>query len=317
MIFFSTVCLYPLSTLLKQSCVTLQQVYFLCFPLVILFFVIFYFHSGLMADYTTMSQASLGNFLFAAGGYDDEYTSSSRVFRYDPKDREWTEVASLTQARVSFAFCSSKNRLFAIGGVFHSIGDTESGEQILSSVEMYVPEDNSWKAAPNIPYGTFDQAAVHCHNAVYLSGGISDLPEHTIPIKSMFQLKDGATEWAPLPDMTISRQGHSMMAHKDKIFVLGGYTSKENMGGFTDCMQNDMFDVEMEQWTNILSTPETFGHLYRHMGYTCGKIFFLCNLDSDVYIKYYDIEKEEFDQGIMVAAGVHKVSVLHVAYPHV
>ena len=264
-----------------------------------------------------MSQVTLGNFLFAAGGYDEDYTSSSHVYRYDPKDREWTEVASLAFARVSFALCCSKNRLFAIGGVFHSIGDTESGEQILSSVEIYIPEDNSWKTGPNIPYGTFDQAAVHTHNAVYLSGGISDIPEHTIPIKSIFRLKDGATEWSSLPDMNISRQGHSMVAHADKIFVLGGYTSKENMGGFTDCLQNEMFDVEMEQWTQIVPTPENFGHFYRHMGYFDSKIFFLCNQDSDVYISEYDIEKEEFDQGIMVAAGVHKVSVLHVAYPHV
>ncbi|KAH3777680.1 kelch-like protein 15 isoform X2 [Dreissena polymorpha] len=272
--------------------------------------------SGLMADYTTMSQTKLGNFLFAAGGYDDEYTSSARVFRYDPRFREWTEIAALAHARVSFALCSSKNRLYAIGGVFHCIGDTENGEKILSSVEMYVPEENNWKEIASLPYGTFDQAAVHCDDGIHVSGGISDLPEHTVPIKSMFYLQDGANEWKTMPDMLIARQGHCVMNHAGKIFFLGGYTSQTNMGGFTNCFQNDMFDLETKQWTTILPTPEAFGHLYRHMAVTNKKVFFLCNRDSDVHISYFDIEKDEFDIGIMIATGVHKVAVLQVAYPH-
>lgn len=211
--------------------------------------------------------------------------------------------------------CASKNRIFAIGGVFHTIGDIENGEEILSSVEIYLPEQNCWKAGPDIPYGTFDQAAVHCNNAVYLSGGISDLPEHTVPITSMFQLKDGASEWSPLPDMLVPRQGHCMVNQGDKIYVMGGYTSKQNMGGFVDCFQNDMFDLETQQWTTILPTPEPFGHLYRNMAYVDKKIFFLCNEDSDVYISYYDVEKDEFNKGVLITNGVHKVSVLDVAYP--
>ncbi|WAR26812.1 KLH31-like protein [Mya arenaria] len=271
--------------------------------------------SGLNCDYTSMSQTSLGNFLFAAGGYNDEYIASVCVYRYDPRFREWTEIASLSKGRVSFAFCSSKNRLFAIGGVFHCIGDVESGEEILSSMEVYAPEENAWKEGPSLPFGMFDLAAVYCDNSIYISGGISVVPDHTVPIQSMFRLQDGAREWSPLPDMLVPRQGHGVVNHGGKLYFLGGYTSKPNMGGFVDCNQNDMFDLETQQWTTICSTPEDFGHLFRQIACVAKKIFFLVNKDSEIHIYFYDTEKDELVPGSVIAANVHKVSVLDVAYP--
>lgn len=275
------------------------------------------FIAGLDVDYSTVSQTKLGNFLFAAGGYDNDFRSCARVFRYDPQAREWTELASMTQPRVSFAFCSSKNKLYAVGGVFHTMGDTEGGEHILKFVEMYNPEDNSWRSIADLPFGTFDQAAAYSDDTLYVCGGISDLPQHTIPIKSMFSLEDGANEWTALPDMTIARQGHSMTAHGGKLYILGGYTTKPNMSGFSDCNINDMFDMETKQWTSLTSTPETFGHLYRHTGFFENKIYFLCNQDSDVYLCSFDTETQDFGQTILIGTGVQKCNVLQIAYPQV
>ncbi|XP_060556772.1 kelch-like protein 26 [Ruditapes philippinarum] len=271
--------------------------------------------SGLACDYSTMSQAKIGNFLFAAGGYDDDYKSSSRVFRYDPQAREWTEVAMMIQPRVSFALCSSKDRLYAVGGVFHTMGDIEGGEQILRFVEMYNPEENSWKDLADLPFGTFDQASAHYDKTLYVSGGISDLPQHTIPIKSMFCLGEGANDWTELPDMTVARQGHSMTGFGGKIYIIGGYTSKLDTPGFADSFTNDMFDIETKQWTSLVSTPENLGHLYRHTDYSESTIYFLCNLDSEVFLCSFDMESQEFGQMIFVGSGVQKCAVLQIAYP--
>jgi hypothetical protein len=270
---------------------------------------------GLACDYSTISQAKIGNFLFAAGGYDDDYKSSSRVFRYDPQAREWTEVAMMIQPRVSFALCSSKDRLYAVGGVFHTMGDIEGGEQILRFVEMYNPEENSWKDLADLPFGTFDQASAHYDKTLYVSGGISDLPQHTIPIKSMFCLGEGANDWTELPDMTVARQGHSMTGFGGKIYIIGGYTSKPDTPGFADSFTNDMFDIETKQWTSLVSTPENLGHLYRHTDYSESTIYFLCNLDSEVFLCSFDMESQEFGQMIFVGSGVQKCAVLQIAYP--
>lgn len=273
--------------------------------------------SGLASDYSTMSQTKLGNFLFAAGGYDEDYVSCARVYMYDTRSREWTEVATMAQPRVSFALCSSKNRLYAVGGVFHKIGDIDGGELILASGEVYNPEENSWKSIANLPYGLFDLASAWSENTLFVSGGISDLPQHPVPVSSMFALKDGANEWKALPDMTVARQGHSMTAHGGKIYFIGGYTGKPDSPGFDDCHTNDMFDIETEQWTALTSTPESFGHIYRHIGVVNNKIYFLCNADTEVYLNSFETEKQEFNQGVLVGIGVHKVCVLKVAYPYV
>ncbi|KAL4226674.1 Kelch-like protein 5 [Mactra antiquata] len=272
--------------------------------------------TDIQSDYSSMAQATIGNFLFAAGGYDvqGEYSSSARVYMYDPRVREWNEVSSMQHPRVNFAFCSSDKKLYAIGGVFHKIGDIETGEVIYPSAEAYDPEENSWKSLPNLPYGTFDQAAAHSNNTLYVSGGISELPNHEIPIKSMFALEDGANEWTELPDMTVGRQGHSMTACGGKLYILGGFVAKQNEHGFNNCYLNDMFDIETKQWTKLTSTPESFGRLYRNVGLFENKIYFLCNNEDDVSLACFDIEKQEFIQNVIVMDELLKVCILQVAY---
>lgn len=271
--------------------------------------------SGLNSDYSTMSQTALGNFLFAAGGYDKEFKSSEQVYRYDPRFREWTQIASMSTPRVSFAICSSDNRLYVLGGVQHTAGDTDTTEIILASVEVYNPEENSWSYLPEMPYGAFDQAAATWQNTVYICGGISSLPSHPIPLKSMKCLTPGSEQWTELDPLLTGRQGHSLTAYQGKLYALGGYTSKPGTSGFRDCVDNDVFDIETKQWTALTATREEFGHLYRTVGLINKKIYFLCCNDENVYLSSYNIETNEFDLGVLVGSGVQKVGILQVAYP--
>ena len=274
--------------------------------------------SGLGADYSTANQGKIGNFLFSVGGYGvDDYASSGRVFRYDPKLREWEEVASLNQPRASFALCNSNTRIYVCGGVFHKIGDLEDPEKILSSAEMYNPEENSWKNLASLPQGCFDLASAFYNNVIYVSGGISQVPSKPIPIAETFCLTEGNDEWSPLTSMLTPRQGHSMTAHDGKLFVLGGYTGSGNGVGFRDCFDNEVYDIETRQWTALLPTPENFGHLFRHVGFYGNKIYLLCNQDADGYLCTYDIETDTFGEGIFIGPGFHKVGFLQIAYPQI
>ena len=274
--------------------------------------------SGLGTDYSTANQARIGNFLFSIGGYEyGSYASSSRMFRYDPKLREWEEVASLNQPRVSFASCNSDKRMFVCGGVFHTVGDLGESEKILSSVEMYNPEENSWKALASLPQGCFDLAAEYDNNVIYVSGGISDIDTKPIPIAEAYSLTVGNDQWSPLTPMLTPRQGHSMTSHCGKLIVLGGYTGSGTGAGFRDCFDNEMFDIETRQWTALTSTPENFGHLFRHVGCYGNKIYFLCNQDADAFLCTYDIEADTFGEGVFIGSGFHKVAYLQVPYPQV
>ena len=272
--------------------------------------------SRLGTDYSTSSQATIGNFLFSVGGYSvDNYGSSNRVFRYEPKLREWEEVASMNQPRVSFAICNSETRMYIVGGVFHKLGDMEDPEKILSSAEMYNPEENAWKNLASLPQGCFDLAAAVCNNILYVCGGISDNESKPVPIGETYSLTDGADAWSPLAPMLTPRQGHSITPHDGKLIVIGGYMGSE-FGGFKDCFENEVYDIETRQWTAITSTPENFGHLFRHVCFYGNKIYFLCNQDADAYLGTYDVETGNFGDVLLVGPGFHKVGLLQVAYPH-
>lgn len=273
--------------------------------------------SGLGTDYSTSCQGKIGNFLFSVGGYGfDNYTSSGRMFRYEPKLREWEEVATMNEPRVSFAICSSATRLYVCGGVFHKIGDLEEPEKILSSVEMYNPEENAWKVLAALPQGCFDLAAAFHNNVLYISGGISDVESKPVPVGETYCLTEGNSEWTPMAPMLTPRQGHSMTAHNDKLYVIGGYKGSEYGEGFKDCFENEIYDIETKQWTAIAPTPENYGHLFRHVAFYANKIYFLCNQDADAYLCAYDTETDTFGEGVFIGPGFHKVGLLQIAYPH-
>lgn len=273
--------------------------------------------SGLATDYSTSNQGKIGNFLFSVGGYGlDNYGSSNRVFRYEPKLREWEEVASMAQPRVSFALCNSETRIYVCGGVFHKLGDLEDQEKILSSVEMYNPEENAWKNLASMPQGCFDLAAAVHNNILYVCGGISDVESKPVPVGECYLLNDGSDSWSPLAPMLTARQGHSMTPHNGKLVVVGGYRGSEFGEGFKDCFDNEVYDIETRQWTAISPTPENFGHLFRHVCFHGNKIFFLCNQDSDAYLCTYDTETDTFGDALFIGPGFHKVGLLQIAYPH-
>ena len=273
--------------------------------------------SGLGTDYSSSSQGKIGNFLYSVGGYGlDNYGSSNRVFRYDPKVREWEEVATMNQPRVSFAICSSESRIYVCGGVFHKLGDMEDPETILTSVEMYNPEENAWKNLAALPQGCFDLAAAVHNNVLYVCGGISDNESKPVPIGESFCLNEGSDAWSTLAPMLTPRQGHSMTPHDGKLIVIGGYMGSEYGEGFKDCFENEAYDIETRQWTAIMSTPENFGHIFRHVCFYGNKIYFLCNQEADTYLCAYDAETGAFGDALLIGPGFHKVGLLQIAYPH-
>lgn len=271
------------------------------------------------ASYQAMSQAKIGNFLYAAGGYDDMYCTVGRVFMFDPKYRGWTEVASMNEPRVSFAMCNSENRLFAVGGVNHTMNEEskEESEQVLASVEMYKPEDNTWTNLQPMPIKSSDQAAVFVNGCLYVTGGISAEPEDPVPLESTWCLKvDGSEGWVPKANMINGRQGHSITAVGGKLYALGGYTAKEDRITFTEQLNCEVFDLETGQWTEIAPTPEAFGHLLPYSAALFDKVFLMGGIDNNVNLYIYDPESDTWEEADVIGPNVQKLAILDVAYPY-
>lgn len=266
-------------------------------------------------DYMAMSQTKLGNFLYAAGGYDENFSSTPRMFRFDPRFRDWTEVAPMNQPRVSFSLCSSDQQLFAIGGVHRiHIDDDNEPETILDSVEIYNPQDNQWSDATPMPIKVFDMAATYCNGSLYVCGGISADARHPCPLRLHYSLKLGdGNEWVKRADMITSRQGHSLTPYKGKLYAIGGYCMPEN--NFRECVENEVYDIETGQWTQFTPIPIEYGHLFRHNGIQDGVLFCIGGNTPDAYLFMYDIEADKWEEVEQVGANVQKLAILDVAYP--
>jgi N-acetylneuraminic acid mutarotase len=269
--------------------------------------------SELETDFDFTSIVKVGNFLYATGGYDTAVCSSVHVHRYNPRFRNWTQLADMNEPRVSHAICASEDRIFVFGGINHTVGELGDEDNILSSVEVYDVRENNWQILTNLPTGSSNQAASFDDGCVYISGGISADPFDSVPMATVWMYNLDQMKWQPRRDMLYNRQGHSMTALDGKLYVFGGYTLGDVHPRhiLKDCLNCEVFDIETNQWTEIRSIPDTFGHVMRSVG-LWDRTFFLF---GGGHLHSYHVDQDRMEYGNPFGSSVQKIAILDVAYP--
>ena len=268
---------------------------------------------SLDAELTYSMMVAVGDFLYATGGYDQKVCSNRCVFRFNSRTREWTELASMIHTRVSHSVCASRDQVMVVGGVDHQVGEDGEVEDILATAELYMVADNTWIPLPDLVHGSYDHASAFHDGVMYITGGISGDPYETIPSNAAYKLRIGSDVWEPMRGMLYSRQGHSLTAHNNRLYAIGGYTAHVDpmAAGFQDCVQNEVYDLETSQWTEVTPTPPTFGHLLRSVAMFDNKIYLVGN----GHLGSYDTEKDAFECLDYFGLFVHKLAIMRVAYP--
>ncbi|XP_076469300.1 kelch-like protein 36 [Babylonia areolata] len=264
-------------------------------------------------DFSYTMMVTMGDFQYATGGYDLTVCSNSQMFRYNARTREWLELASMIQTRVSHSMCAAGGQIVVVGGVDHQVGENGEKEEVLASAEIYDVMDNAWIPLPDLVYGSYDHASVINDGVVYITGGISGDPYETIPTAAAYKLRLGSEAWEPMRGMLHPRQGHSLTAVNNRLFAVGGYTCYQDqaIGGFRDCVQNEVYDLETNQWTEITPTPPSFGHLLRSVALHANKIYIFGN----GHLGCYDVDKDAFECLEYYGQFIQKLAVMRVAYP--
>ncbi|XP_074646212.1 kelch-like protein 15 [Tubulanus polymorphus] len=268
----------------------------------------------LYTDAEYASVATLGNFVFLVGGYDGEYNSSDLVYRFDPRNSTWIDIASMNEPRVGFGLCNTENALYAMCGVFHVITDNILNDQdtYLCTAEKYVPEGNRWEYIPSVPYNCYDLAATACNNNIYITGGITDNPEDEVPVNYNLRYVPGEDSWTHMEPMLSSRSSHTMVTHNEKIYVFGGCTTA-NMT-VMECRTNECYDIMTNQWTQIRSSPRSFGRFQRTVAVLDNCFYLLGGMVGMRYLFEYDIESDTFSSK-QCGLDFHKVVSLRVGLP--
>ena len=270
-------------------------------------------HTGDGTDLDTSSIAKVGNFLYRTGGYNAEICSSTLVYRYNPTFRNWEGLAGMTQARTFHAMCASEDQLFVVGGIEHSIGDDGDEDRILTSVEVYDVKENIWSDLAPLPSGSYNQAAAYNDGGVYISGGISADPFDEVPMGSLWKLDVAEGSWLGLQDMLYSRQGHSMTALDDKLYVFGGKRRGESVRTdiYKTCYNTEVYDIRSHQWTELKPIPETFGQLLKSVSLWNRRFFIF---GGGVLHSYY-VDEDRMEYGDHVGSFIQKIAILDVALP--
>ena len=273
--------------------------------------------SFLQVVFEFASVAVLGNFVFVAGGYGrDRWCSSPMFYRYNPHIYRWVELSSMQQPRVSFPLCSSEDGIYAVAGIDHIVLEGMDREIILDTVEFYNPEDNLWHFIPALPFGCYNVGAVVVRENLYVTGGISDDPQHDVPVNYVHVFNRQSGCWTQLESMLTERHCHGIVNRGNRLYVFGGLMRGEDTMSFNDCRLNEMYDIETNQWTSLTESPAEYGRIYSNLTIFDDKIFILGGSSKDqLYLHSFDEEKETIEEGEPCSDYVHKMVKLKVPMP--
>ncbi|OCT94184.1 kelch-like protein 34 [Xenopus laevis] len=190
----------------------------------------------------------IGNFLFVVGGEtpersqngtkDSSLSITNIVYRYDPRFDQWLQVSGMLENRAQFSSCIIDNYIFAIGGR----GDQQT---ILSSVELYDINRDTWTKSKDLPFKMHGHASTVHNNIIYISGGKTDTQVNSS--KDVYSWNRLEGQWKKQAPMSIARFGHQMATVKDAIFTFLGIYEP-----FSDI---EKYDPKHNQWTRLRPLP--------------------------------------------------------------
>ncbi|KAF1567061.1 Kelch-like protein 13, partial [Eudyptes chrysocome] len=212
-----------------QSCSTWHKVGDLCVPV--------YNHCV----------AIINDFLFVIGGqckFDPMGKQpSNEVFRFDPRDTSWLQVASMLERRTRFHADVLSDRIFAVGG------GTLLGT-LTRTMELYQPADNKWEFAAPFPTPIADHAGTTHKGILYISGGFSGGKT----LRDTYSYLPRLRRWIGNSAMAFTRCDHGMATVRDKIFCIGGRTLK-GAEEWIHVNETEYYCPVSNQWTTLTLSP--------------------------------------------------------------
>ncbi|NXS93169.1 KLH13 protein, partial [Jacana jacana] len=212
-----------------QSCSTWHKVGDLCVPV--------YNHCV----------AIINDFLFVIGGqskFDPTGKQpSNKVFRFDPRNTSWLQVASMLERRTRFHADVLSDCILAVGG------GTLLGT-LTRTVELYQPAANKWEFTAPFPKPIADHAGTTHRGILYISGGFSEGKT----LRDTYSYLPRLRRWISNSAMAFTRCDHGMAAVRDRIFCIGGRTLK-GVEEWIHVNETEYYCPVSNQWTMLTPSP--------------------------------------------------------------
>ena len=160
------------------------------------------------------SLVALDGLLYYIGGWNLSSGCTNTLECYDPERDEWTFCAGLNTARCQSGCVATENHIFIIGG------GTTIGQQrdsMLSSVEKYNPEGNSWSYVSPLKEARSHPNCIYWSGKIYAIGGINNGPFQTSSCEVYCPVTD---EWEAIAQLPYPNCGfNNAIIVEDQITV--------------------------------------------------------------------------------------------------
>jgi N-acetylneuraminic acid mutarotase len=203
---------------------------------------------------TDFGMTVIDNQLYVVGGCCNEDFSEVThpyVFRFNPVTAAWTSLPPMSQERCRFY-------LGSIGSLLYAVGGEVDNSQMLASCEMFDPQRVAWSSFAPLPRSRSELAGCTVGGKLYVSGGESSEGMVEQIHNEVWCYDPAADAWSTKSPMLTARADHSMVAHHNKVFVLGGWNLSD--GERVPVTSVDCYDVEANTWQTVqhMKTPRRY-----------------------------------------------------------
>ena len=219
--------------------------------------------------------------VYVFGGVDENKKFVKSIDKYSLVTNKWENVSEMFDYRKFFCASRFIDQIFIIGGY-------DDYWLPSNSTLKFCTKANKWSEVARM-----NEARILCSCAIYegrvvVSGGWN-YQNHN-GLKTVEAYDHVSDKWSSMPNMIERRYRHSLLAMKNKLFVLGGCT--ENISN--SC---EVFDSESKKFVFLKQNSTslvTKSHLVNNTFLIGSKIITLC--ENSKTISCYDVEKDEWSE---------------------
>lgn len=258
--------------------------------------------------------------IFIIGGIEyrqGKYTKT--IYQFLPETEKWEQIAIRPRDANNVVIALNNDSLFIISGdcfldnndmysiskdIWHSMSKMPTARQHTSYTildkkiyvfgltawdkltdknEVYDITNNIWIEKAPLPTPRHIATAVVIGGEIYVIGGAGDINSVWTSRSTVDVYCPETNTWEKKKDMPQQRSGHCAVALSDKIYVIGGWNSNNEISN-----EILVYDVLTNSWTVDSNLPSTYlGHCSATVYNGCIYVFGGCNKDYEPTSKIY------------------------------
>ena len=220
--------------------------------------------------------------VYVFGGRNNDYNFVKTVEKYSLSANKWSVVARLPDGRDKFCACAFMDKIFIIGAYYEENNHETTASCLQFDTTQKTWTGDSWKEVCGMNGARHYAACAVFRGSVVAAGGINYRRLNTVESYDVF-----GDSWTPMPGMITGKCYHTLVAAKDKLFVV-------------DCGNCEVFDNVCKRFVAFKSPYNIQINQAVSVG---NKIVIIKVTNSHEYLSVcYDLDKDEWSEESCVVA---------------